>query len=101
MKLFLILALALSATQASAAVKFEGRGWAYGSAEPLVVEKVGIAASSSETIRVVLNFSEGRQVILTDKHVALGLSLTSFQGKCIKVMPGQRFESVNFILSCE
>lgn len=99
--LFALIFSALYSPHASAAVKFEGGDWVYGSATKVVIAKIGIASSETETIRVVLNFSDKRQLILTENHVALGLSLTSFQGKCIKVLPGYRFESVSFVLSCE
>lgn len=100
MKLVL-LALTLLAGSAEAAVRFEGGGWGYGGTEKLILKDLGIGGDENGLEQVVLNFEDFRQVILSGPHAAIGLSLTNYVGKCIKVIPGKKFASVDILLNCQ
>jgi hypothetical protein len=83
-----------------ATVEFAGGGWYYGTAAAETIKAVGISSDENGETRVVLNVANDRQVKLSGTHTALGLSLTGYQGKCIQIIPGYKFQSVSFILTC-
>lgn len=101
MKLLLFALFLGSMPVARAAVRFEGEGWGYQHTEALTVKDIGLGSDEAGIERVVINFENYRQVILTGEHIALGLSLTPYAGKCIKVIPGKKFLSVDFLLNCQ
>ncbi len=84
-----------------AAVEFRGGGWHYGDSQPVTIQSVGVISDEVDSRQVTINFTDQRQLILTGAHVPLGLSLIPLQGKCIRVIPGYQFRSVNLILNCE
>lgn len=98
--------LMLASSQAFAEVEFstemrnayvEGRQ----SSLQIVVSTFGIKTDENGLVRVVLNTKDKGQLILSGAHANIGLALIPFQDKCIKVLPGARFQSVSFITACE
>lgn len=100
MKGFSIFALIIFCSTSFAAVEFRGNGWHFGDSERLDVKSVGLVANPEEVEKVAINFIDGRQIILTGSHLALGLQMINVQDKCITVIPGYQFKSVNLILNC-
>lgn len=84
-----------------AAVEFVGSNWNFGNSQEVVISSVGITTYPDGIERVTLNFTDKRQVKLSEGLISLGLSLVPLKGSCIKVIPGYRFESVNIITSCQ
>jgi hypothetical protein len=97
---FLILGLLL-AGHCFAAVKFVGDNWRYGGSENKVIQKVGISTSETGVNQVAINFANMEQLIFTDRHVPVGLSLVPYQGRCVRIVPGKNLASVNLVLTCE
>lgn len=96
--LILTLLFSFSTSSAFAAVEFRSGRWNLGLGNPAVLETVALTADGSGS-RVILNFAEDRQIILSGEHAAVGLALVNYQGQCIKVMP--KSNGVSFILKCE
>ncbi|MBX3020511.1 MAG: hypothetical protein KF799_02440 [Bdellovibrionales bacterium] len=101
MKLVALLILCLNSLSSFAAVEFVGPGWGYGHGEKLQVDSIGVSTTETETVRVVFNFEDGRQMKLDGAHLALGLSLLDYSGKCLKFIPGYQFRSVSIITKCD
>ncbi len=90
----------LVCSSALADVEFSGPDWNYGQAINVTLQTLGLASDSTGPSKVALNFEGGRQIVLSGAHIPMGLALTSFQGKCLRVIPGLKRESVNIILTC-
>lgn len=92
--------IALIGLNAWAAVEFRGGNWHYGGAETLVIKNIGVITTEQTPVQVAITFNDNRQMVFTDGHIPLGLSLMPYFGKCVKVIPGYMFKSVNVILNC-
>lgn len=101
MKFLMTALIALLPLSAQAGIDFINKSdWPVGGGQNVILETVGIHNNIAGEQSVMLNFEGGKQIRLSGPEAPIGLALTTFQGKCIRVMPGLRWETIALILTC-